>query len=251
MKTLAKRPLIRFLAAVGSCSNLNQMFQLLTKSVTVIGDPESTGKRLLGQRRRVSDDDPLIEFAEDLHACLTFVEALMEGKRRIQELELRAFTDDLTGLLNPAALNQIAPIECRRATTKKPLSILFVDLNGLKLINDKFTHHTGDEFIKLTAKKLAEGVRESDWVFRVGGDEFIVLMPHTTIESALQRSRQIAESITEIKVNEISASASFGLAVTGKIRKWKTLVNAADQAMYQSKALSKLNPPIQEVVIAA
>src|SRR3954467_8365408 len=123
MKTLAKRPLIRFLAEIGSCSNLNQMFQLLTKFVTAIGDPESTGKRLLRYRRRASDNDPLIELAEDLHACQTLIEAAIEGKRRIQELELRAFTDNLTGLLNPAALNQIAPIECRRATTNKPLSL--------------------------------------------------------------------------------------------------------------------------------
>ncbi|SRR6266481_1226632 len=156
----------------------------------------------------------------------------------------------MTGLFNGAALSHIAPLECQSATSKKPLCALFVDLNGLKGINDKFGHAAGSEFIKLAATKLVGHVRKSDWVFRIGGDEFVVLMPNTSKKSALKRSREIASSVAQIRICNIPARASFGLAITGKIRKWRTLINAADKAMYRSKALSKINPQAQEIIVA-
>ena len=74
-----------------------------------------------------------------------------------------------------------------------------MDLNNLKMVNDKFGHAAGSKLIRAAAKKLIGSVKGTDWIFRVGGDEFIVLMPNTTLENALQRSHQIALSIGKIK----------------------------------------------------
>lgn len=156
--------------------------------------------------------------------------------------EQQARFDPLTRLLNRAGLEELSAGLVQKARTfTAGITVLFVDLNGFKPVNDTYGHRVGDELLKQVAARLRGTVRRSDIVARLGGDEFLIVMEDGCDES---QSRDCAQQLLDaigksfvVDGHEIRISASIGLSCYPQHgRSLKELVQHADQAMYQAKA---------------
>jgi diguanylate cyclase (GGDEF)-like protein len=120
--------------------------------------------------------------------------------------------DALTGLLNRRAYEERLPVEIARATRYAwPLSLCLLDLNGFKAINDTLGHPAGDQALRQVAALLDES-RLADDTFRIGGDEFAILMPKTCQADAELAAARLCELITDIGMSDGTLGASFGVA---------------------------------------
>jgi diguanylate cyclase (GGDEF)-like protein len=179
---------------------------------------------------------PLVELLAAMLSSLLNAEIKGAEVARLAELHREAAElDELTGLFNRRGWNRFLTAEeercCRYA---HPASVLAVDLDGLKLVNDRDGHAAGDELIVRAAKVLAGAVRKTDVVARTGGDEFLVL----AIECDQLRAASLARSV-EAQLSAAGVSASVGHAT--RIPSFGLLHAAgiADQAMYERKAQRK------------
>ena len=150
--------------------------------------------------------------------------------------------DPLTGLLNRRAFGEIVNHELLRAERNgQPLCLLMLDLDHFKQINDQYGHPVGDSVIRQTASLLASQVRASDSLARIGGEEFVLLLP----ECDLQQGRQIAELLRQrveqqlrrVDGLELGLTVSIGLAAipARHICTYASLYAASDRALYQAK----------------
>ena len=153
--------------------------------------------------------------------------------------------DHLTGLINRALFRDRLSSALARARRDGGLvTVMFLDIDGFKDINDRFGHSVGDEMLRQIAARLVECLRESDTVARLGGDEFTVILEGgQRVEDAGQVATKILKSIGtpyQIGDRELVVTASIGIAVyplDGD--SYEDLVKGADTAMYQSKAAGK------------
>jgi diguanylate cyclase (GGDEF)-like protein len=170
------------------------------------------------------------------------IAALALDRRRLHDqLSHRAQHDGLTGLPNRALLYERLEVEIGRASRAGSLlGLLYLDLDGFKRINDTYGHAAGDVVLKETASRLARCVRRDDTVARIGGDEFVVLLPALVRrEDARQIADKIAAAVREpVYANEqrYSLSASVGISI------WPLdgesadlLLRFADSQMYGEK----------------
>lgn len=168
------------------------------------------------------------------------VEVLEDRARRLEEENRR---DALTGLYNRAYLNQMLEEEIRLASSHGwPLSVIFIDLDGFKLVNDEYGHLVGDEVLMNTAKILIESVRGSDFVARYGGEEFIVVLPGTGRERAAMMCERLLAAFRgmhhSVDGRSIVVTASIGAAIHGEDHEFAGLedvLKAADHALYTAK----------------
>lgn len=159
------------------------------------------------------------------------------------ELDVQAIRDPLTGLFNRRYADEILRSELRRMERKKtPLGLLIIDIDNFKKINDTHGHGTGDAVLKTFGKYLMENVRYEDVACRIGGEEFMVVIPETSLETAVQRSEEIRKEFHgmsfpfEGKVVD-NLSLSIGVAAYpehGKLA--EDLIRCADNALYRAKA---------------
>jgi len=162
----------------------------------------------------------------------TAVREDITDKKKAEEL---AVTDQLTGLFNRRylenELEKCADLH-RRYTT--PFSVIILDIDKFKSINDEFGHQVGDFVIKSIANILKNRVRDSDVVGRWGGEEFLVLLPHTSLSSAVIAAEHIRREIAGFVFDGIGhRTASFGVAqFEGDI---DTMIKASDDALYEAK----------------
>jgi diguanylate cyclase (GGDEF)-like protein len=158
-------------------------------------------------------------------------------------LEDKSRRDALTGVFNRGYLDEAAQKEFRSASAGRwPLSIVFVDLDRFKLINDTHGHAAGDLVLQATAKILVEVTRDSDVVARYGGEEFVILLPGTTAEAAqlvcLRLLERLRAAVHAVGTAKLRATASLGLAT--HTAGWTfasvdELVQAADRCVYGAK----------------
>lgn len=153
--------------------------------------------------------------------------------------------DPLTGLYNRRYLDSALPREIARCTREgQALSLLLIDVDFFKKINDAHGHQVGDEVLKKLGQLLGQGVRATDIACRFGGEEFLVLLPQMSCESAFERAEQwrqeFANSPTMLGPLQVAATLSIGLATFPQDGKEpQELIQHADQAMYQAKALGR------------
>lgn len=148
-----------------------------------------------------------------------------------------SFRDQLTGLYNRRYFEQ--QLEALAWNSKAfPVSILVCDVNGLKLTNDVFGHQIGDRLLTSCADVLLAHKQEGDVVARVGGDEYIVLMYHTTEDEARDRVVEIQQSIAEKRIGETRLSVSFGCATAyDMVESFEPIFKQAEDAMYRQKLM--------------
>jgi diguanylate cyclase (GGDEF)-like protein len=185
----------------------------------------------------------------DLNILLTLVDPCaiaIENAFLFQKAEQLTITDDLTKLYNSRYLNHYMSRELKRCKRHSiPLSVVFLDLDGFKDVNDKHGHLAGSTTLNEVGGILREAVRESDVLARYGGDEFVVVLPETPIAGALVIAERIRQSIEEhdfLASHGVVAriSASFGIACFPEHALTpEGLIQKADQAMYRVKERNK------------
>src|ERR1700674_4489331 len=164
------------------------------------------------------------------------VEALGKMGIRTEEVYKLAVLDPLTGLHNRRSGEQRLAEEISRAQRHgRPLTILLLDLNGLKHLNDKFGHAAGDELIRQFAARLTKAIRGSDLAVRLGGDEFLVLLPECKPEEVRHVLSRLSGGNGEGKGQGIQISFSAGWPDFRPGESAEELVKRADDALYANK----------------
>ena len=157
----------------------------------------------------------------------------------LRELALR---DALTGLYNRRYLEDAMLRELHRAErSKKPVSIIMIDIDHFKQFNDKYGHDAGDFVLSAVARAIVKNVRPSDIACRYGGEELAVVLPEASLESACQRAEKLRLAVLETNLTHLgqnlpAPSASFGVAVyPAHGRNLVDVLKAADSALYRAK----------------
>lgn len=170
--------------------------------------------------------------------------SLMKASEMLLQAQHQARHDVLTGLSNRALFGEIVDQQlalCQRNAAS--LSVLYIDLDGFKNINDQYGHATGDKLLCMVAERIKAGIRDSDLAARLGGDEFAVLLIGATVDAATVVARKLVDSLSVPYVMEdlaVGISASIGVAgYPDSGTSSKTLFHCADDAMYEAKAMGK------------
>lgn len=155
----------------------------------------------------------------------------------IRSLETQASTDKLTGAYNRRTWD----VEIRREFSKarrqeQNLCLVMTDLDHFKRVNDEFGHQRGDRVLQEFTRRLRQAVRASDTVYRLGGEEFAVLLPGTDIENGRVAAEKLRERVADTALDGVPITASFGVAVTDGNESPDEFFRRADQAMYSAKA---------------
>ena len=198
-------------------------------------------------------------------------ESVREAERQRNVLREVATRDGLTGLLNRNAALESVTLELSRSERlQTSVMVLFIDLDGLKTINDTHGHRVGDEAIRLAADALRSESRTGDVVARLGGDEFLVASGVVDSPSEVQAladrlHRAVAESALEVDSLSVPLRCSIGIAISEPGDTAESLINKADQALYAAKTKGRnqtswrlqptvprqaVNPEVQPEILA-
>jgi diguanylate cyclase (GGDEF)-like protein len=164
----------------------------------------------------------------------------LENARAHEELRQRAVTDGLTGLYNHRHFQEALAVEAQRAARYGlTFTLLMMDLDRFKAVNDRFGHPHGDQALQQVAAVLRENARTSDFVARYGGEEFVMILPGTTVKQAGSLAERIAQGVRDIAIDvpePPALSISIGMAdypACGRDR--ESLIAAADAALLFAK----------------
>jgi diguanylate cyclase (GGDEF)-like protein len=181
---------------------------------------------------------------EHLETVTTFADQVaiaLENARLFEEVQNLALTDALTGLYNRRGLFEIGHIEfSRTCRLERPFSVIMIDIDHFKQVNDKYGHPVGDQVLQFLASELISAVRGSDIVGRYGGEEFAIFLSGSDVKAAMELAERIRGTIekTPFHVEEtaINITVSLGGAEYNENNpNLETLVARADQALYVAK----------------
>ncbi|WP_396589142.1 diguanylate cyclase [Bermanella sp. R86510] len=216
------------------------------RAKAVFWNKDGTIGRMIGAHRNIDPEKRLIEEYQKQNKSLESMvdertQELIETNLALQEkaeaFEVLARTDSLTNTANRRHFETELHKEIERSQRfKEPLSILAIDIDNFKVINDEHGHNTGDLVLITVANIIKQHIREIDTVARWGGDEIMVLLPHTSMNEAVhvaEKTRALINT-TSIKPN-LCISISVGVAELMRNEQMNTLLQRADKALYQSK----------------
>jgi len=164
-----------------------------------------------------------------------------QDRERRRDLERAAIVDGLTGLYNHKHfVFRIQQELARRARTNEELSLMYVDLDDFKPVNDTFGHHKGDQYLQAFADLLTEAIRADDTAYRLGGDEFAVILPGTQEEGARRVAERLRQLMTQRQMGLPEGanrpSASIGISIAPRFADTAAeLMTQADSALYHAK----------------
>jgi diguanylate cyclase (GGDEF)-like protein len=215
--------------------------------MSVIATPIRTKEQILGAFVSLSAAPRMLN-QTDLEAAAEladFTAIVVENARLFAEVQRSATTDSLTGVYNTRFFHEALSREAARSERySTPLSLLMIDVDSFKTINDTFGHLVGDKVLTAIGQVLQKTVRNTDLVFRCGGDEFGVVLPGTNAEGAIRAAEKILQKIQSGHILETlgytgSTTVSIGVSEYQKGTHFESLVAEADQALYASKRASK------------
>jgi diguanylate cyclase (GGDEF)-like protein len=233
----------------------------LERDQRIPGGPAATvlGFPLIGRERTIGslivlDPAPSIErpflsaeLTEALCVVLEGPSLALDTMMHLRRVEALSVTDDLTGLYNSRYLNQVLHRESKRASrSNRPLSLLFLDLDGFKSVNDRYGHLAGSRALVEAAAVIRRCARETDVTARFGGDEFALVLPETGSDGAVAVGHRVRERVAAhafLKASDgldIRLTASVGVATLPDVAMTaEELIKAADTAMYRVKDQGK------------
>lgn len=178
---------------------------------------------------------PIEIYGDKLMLCI--IHDITEQKRLEQELEHAALRDSMTGLLNRRQFYAITdPNNLNHLPAQQQFSLLLVDTDRFKNINDLFGHLKGDEVLIALSRTLEACSRENDLVFRWGGEEFVILLPHTPLDIALQIAESIRAAVARITIPGLPRfTVSIGVARHNQGETIDELFKRVDDALYRAK----------------
>jgi two-component system cell cycle response regulator len=167
-------------------------------------------------------------------------------KQKNQQLEQMAATDPLTGLYNRRHFNRgLEHLFAEAQRYDKDLSAVMIDLDGYKQLNDKFGHQVGDQLLVLAGKVIGANMRRMDVAARYGGDEFVLLLPHASIEDAATAAERIREQFKQASASLLKMATGVSMSIGIASLRAHTAVGAeqlvglADAALYAAKAAGR------------
>ncbi len=180
---------------------------------------------------------PQIKNGEVVGGVVIFMD-ITDRKQKEAEIKYLSSHDTLTGLYNRRYFeDSLINIDIPE---NLPLSLIFADINGLKMTNDIFGHTAGDELIKKSAEILVKSCRENDIIARVGGDEFIILLPNTSEENAEKIISRIKTEFLSARVAAIKCSISLGLDTKrSPEQSLEDIMANAENEMYKDKTMNR------------
>ncbi len=184
---------------------------------------------------------PLSMVAAAVLTALGVADRLRGQRIALTEAERRAQTDPLTGVLNRRSLIERLDAACARARTRGlPVSLLFIDLDHFKEINDTFGHQAGDACLAAIVGPIQAELRQSDVIGRYGGEEFVVILSSADAAAARPIAERILQRVADIRVGgygeTISLTCSIGIATSDTLGVWgQHLIARADAAVYVAK----------------
>lgn len=170
-------------------------------------------------------------------------EAKSEIQRQREQADVcmhESRTDALTNLANRRAFDlEIGRVFNQRRREGNPFSLLIVDIDHFKRINDQYGHMVGDQLLKGFSRCLANTLRDSDFVARYGGEEFVAILPKTPIQEAVKAAERVRSAVADSRFKvgdlEIQITASMGVKEVGPIESESELIERADAALYAAK----------------
>lgn len=212
-----------------------------------LGVPLLGHGQVMGYLSIYSDHPGIYESAQTRLAEIFANEAsiAIENARLFQQVQQLAITDELTGAYNRRYFYELVDLELARSKRyNHPVSLLMIDLDNFKTVNDRFGHATGDQVLKGVAEQIQRTVRECDTLGRYGGEEFVLLLPETPLDKAVEVAERLRRMIEAHKIMvdgiEISITLSIGAAAIGAdCKDSDALLQRADRAMYEAKAAGR------------
>jgi len=188
---------------------------------------------------------PLSMVAAAVLIALGVADRLRAQRLALTEAERRAQTDPLTGVLNRRSLIERLDAACLRARARGlPISLLFIDLDHFKEINDSFGHQAGDACLRAIIDPIHAELRQSDVIGRYGGEEFVVILSSADAAAANPIAQRILERVAGVRVDgfgsPIRLTCSIGVAASDRLDVWgEHLIAQADAAVYLAKRLGR------------
>lgn len=163
---------------------------------------------------------------------------------RQQTTHLMAFTevrtDPLTGVRNRRALDEVLDgLLAMKLRYDQDFSLVILDLDHFKQVNDEQGHLVGDRVLRAFANLLTETVRETDVVTRYGGEEFVVIMPRTSLDDACNFCERLRSTVEQSKLDEMRVTVSGGVAMAFDSEEAESLLKRADEALYHAKSAGR------------
>lgn len=188
-----------------------------------------------GTQRHIEDSAaPIMDENSNINGVVLVFRDVTEEKERQAKIQYLSFHDQLTGLNNRRFFED----ELKRIDTIRnlPITLVMIDVNGLKLTNDAFGHLLGDRLLQRVAEILRKECRNEDIIARIGGDEFVILLPKTSSEETERFLNRINAVITQEKINSMSVSVSYGWETKRETEEdLASIFKKAEDYMYRRK----------------
>ena len=173
-----------------------------------------------------------------------FIREITELIKLQDKLKHQSLTDDLTQVFNRRAFMKIANKVFRHAQRHhEQLSLLLFDIDNFKQVNDTHGHHVGDDVIKAVAKHVEQDIRDDDILGRVGGEEFYLALPKTSLTMAIEIAERIRKSLAQQKIStfgkELTVTISIGATTLMPHDSFLQMQQRSDKALYQAKNLGR------------
>ena len=220
---------------------------------------EVIGALMVASRKPNAYNQRHLKLLEQLASQITMP---IENARLYAKTERMARVDELTGLLNRRSLDEVLPAEIGRHSRYGGIfSLVIIDIDSLKHFNDSYGHLAGDELLRKIGGVMKSTIRDADQAFRYGGDEFAILLPHTSMDAAFMVAERVRQQVNNrVVIDSTPVAMSLGLS------SWPVdgvdpndIIAAADAALYQAKraggnrthsATGSLKPSEKTVIIS-
>ncbi|HCQ8411716.1 Heme-regulated two-component response regulator [Klebsiella variicola] len=220
------------------------------RAVIILRNKDNSVSEMLGVHRNINDSKQLMIELKNNNTSLELLvaekihELLIVNKKLQQQLDYNrelAERDPLTKAANRYRLEKVLKHECERSKRfQHPLSMIAIDIDDFKLINDRHGHFFGDRALILVADKIRNFLRHQDTLARWGGDEFIIIMPLTTSEDAFLVAESIRKSMNSVDIiDNHKITVSFGVTQFKEQDDINNFLHRADQILYSSKKHGK------------
>ncbi len=190
-------------------------------------------------------DKEELELWQDIANTAAFgiesIKARIERDELIVKLDMMAHTDKLTGAINRHRGMELLEHEIKRANRyRHPFSIIYFDIDHFKKINDTYGHTTGDAVLVKATQTIRKNLRATDSLIRWGGEEFLIILPETSLGDAIHIAQKLRENLEKRSSDiPLPITASFGIASWKEDQTLDTLIHRADTKMYEAKKMGR------------